>query len=94
MTDYEIQSPLPSQASDIIVGTPTEQSQSFNSSPPGPKHLSAAELAGIFFRATEERDEKQRRFQEESLAEMRKQTAMIEEMVQVVKELFNGRSAS
>jgi hypothetical protein len=66
--------------------------QSLGSSPPGPKHLSTAELAGVSFRATDEWEEKQSRFQEELLAEMRKQTTAVEEMVRVVKELYNGRS--
>jgi hypothetical protein len=66
--------------------------QSLGSSPPGPKHLSAAELAGVSFHATDEWEEKQSRFQEELLAEIRKQTTAVEEMVRVVKELYNGRS--
>jgi hypothetical protein len=88
-----MQSSPPPQASNIIAGESVEQSKSFSSSPPRPKHLSTNELAEIFFRATEERDEKLTRFQEELLAEMRKQTAAVEEIVQVVKGLYNGRSA-
>jgi len=93
VADYGMQSSLPSQASNIIAGTSNEQPRSLNSSPPGPKYLSTTELAGTPSRATEERDEKQTRFQEELLAEMRKQTAVVEEMVQVVKELYRSARA-
>jgi hypothetical protein len=91
VTDSSIQSELSTQTSNTIVGAPIEHLQSFTSSPPGPKHRSTAELAGVF-RATEEREEKQSRFQEELLAEMRKQTTAVEEMVRVVKELYSGGS--
>jgi len=92
VTDSSMQSQLSSQTSNTIVETPIEYLQSLNSSPTGSKHVSTAELAGVFFHATEEREEKQSRFQEELLAEMREQTTAVEEMVRVVKELYNGRS--
>lgn len=92
VTDSSMQSQLSSQTSNSIAGTPMRHLQSLGSSPPGPKHLSTAELAGVSFRATDEWEEKQSRFQEELLAEMRKQTTAVEEMVRVVKELYNGRS--
>ena len=94
VTDSSMQSQQFSQASITIPETPIGHLQSLNSSPPGPKYPSTAELAGVFFRATEEREEKQSTFQEELLAEMRKQTTAVQEMVRIVKELYDGRSAS
>jgi len=92
VTDSSMQSQLSSQTSNTIAETPIGYLQSLNSSPPGSKHLCTTELAGVFFHTTEEREVKQSRFQEELLAEMWKQTTAVEEMVWVVKELYNGRS--
>ena len=91
VTDSSMQSQLYSQTSNTIVEIPIGYLQSLNSSPPGSKHLATAELAGVFFHATEEWEEKQSRFQEELLTEMRKQTTVVDKMVWVVKELYNGR---
>jgi hypothetical protein len=93
VTDYGMQSSLSSQASNVIPGTSNERFQSCDSSPPGPKYISTAELPENFFHAAEERDKKQSVFQEELLAEIWKQTAAVEEMVQVVKELYRSARA-
>jgi len=77
VTDSSMQPQLSSQTSNTIAETPIGYLQSLNSSPPGSKHLTTAELAGVFFHATEEREEKQSRFPEELLAEMRKQTTVV-----------------
>ena len=94
VTDSSIQSQQFSQASITIPETPIGHLQSLNCSPLGPKYPYTTELAGVFFRATEEWEEKQSTFQEELLAEMRKKTTAVQEMVQIVKELYDGRSAS
>jgi hypothetical protein len=91
--NHNTQTQLSSQSSNTIAGMTIEYLQSLYSSPPSPKHVSTAELAAVFSRATEEREEKQNRFQEELLAEMGKQTAAVEEMVRVVKELYIGKGA-